>query len=84
MNAVLDTLAEGEISLQVKGIDEHEFMLGMQKLANRVTAGLVIAALVIGASMLMRVETSARLFGYPALAIVCFLAAVGSGLFLLP
>ena len=83
VNAVLDTLADGEISLNVKGIDEHEFMLGMQKLANRVTAGLVIAALVIGASMLMRVETSARIFGYPALAMVCFLAAVGSALFLL-
>lgn len=83
VNAVLDTLADGEISLNVKGIDEHEFMLGMQKLANRVTAGLVIAALVVGASMLMRVETSARLFGYPALAMVCFLAAVASALFLL-
>ncbi|HUR49131.1 MAG TPA: AarF/UbiB family protein [Acidimicrobiales bacterium] len=83
LNAALDTLAQGEISLQVKGIDEHEFMLGMQKLANRVTAGLVIAALVIGASMLMRVETSARLFGYPALATVCFLTAVAAALFLL-
>ena len=83
VNAVLDTLAEGELSLQVKGIDEHEFMLGMQKLANRVTAGLVIAALVVGAAMLMRVETSAKLLGYPALAMVCFLLAVGSGVFLL-
>lgn len=83
VNAVLDTLADGEVSLNVKGIDEHEFMLGMQKLANRVTAGLVIAALVVGASMLMRVETSARIFGYPALAMVCFLAAVGSAVVLL-
>ena len=83
VNAVLDTLAEGELNLHVKGIDEHEFMLGIQKLANRVTAGLVIAALVVGAAMLMRVETSARLFGYPALAMVCFLLAVGSGVFLL-
>ena len=83
VNAALDTLAGGEISLQVKGIDEHEFMRGMQKLANRVTAGLVIAALVIGASMLMRVETSARLFGYPALAAICFLTAVAAALFLL-
>ena len=83
VNAVLDTLSEGEISLNVKGIDEHEFMLGMQKLANRVTAGLVIAALVVGAAMLMRVDTPAQLFGYPALAMVCFLLAAGSGLLLL-
>lgn len=83
VNAVLDTLSEGEISLHVKGIDEHEFMLGMQKLANRVTAGLVIAALVVGAAMLMQVETRAQLFGYPALAMVCFLVAAGSALLLL-
>lgn len=79
VNAVLDTLAEGEIRLNVKGIDEHEFMQGMQKLANRVTAGLIVAALIVGAAMLMRVDTKARLFGYPALAMVCFILAAASG-----
>ncbi len=57
-------------------------MRSVQKLANRVTMGLVLAALIIGAAMLMRIETSSRLFGYPALAIVLFLAAAGFGLFL--
>ena len=45
-------------------------MRGIQKLANRVTAGLVIAALIIGAAMLMRIDTEAKLFGYPGVAIV--------------
>lgn len=83
VNSVLDTLSEGEVSLNIKGIDEHEFMRGIQKLANRVTAGLVITGLVIGAAMLVRIETSAQLFGYPALAIVFFLMAAGAGLGLL-
>ncbi|HEX7166939.1 MAG TPA: AarF/UbiB family protein [Acidimicrobiales bacterium] len=83
VNAVLDTLAEGEIRINVRGIDEHELMRGFQKVANRVTAGLVIAALIVGAAMLMRVETDATLFGYPALAIVCFLAAAVAGVWLL-
>ena len=83
VNSVLDTLAEGEVRINVRGIDEHEMLQGFQKVANRITAGLVIAALIIGAAMLMRVETDATLFGYPALAIVLFIAAAGSGFVLL-
>ncbi|HVM08259.1 MAG TPA: AarF/UbiB family protein [Acidimicrobiales bacterium] len=83
VNSVLDTLANGEVKLDIKGIDEQQFMTAFQKVANRITSGLVIAALIIGAAMLMRVETEAELFGYPALAIVCFFAAAGSGVALL-
>jgi ubiquinone biosynthesis protein len=80
VNKVMDALAEGEMTLNVKGIDEAELMRGIQKLANRVTAGLVIAALIVGAAMVMRIETDAELFGYPALAVVLFLVASVLGL----
>jgi predicted unusual protein kinase regulating ubiquinone biosynthesis (AarF/ABC1/UbiB family) len=84
VNRVMDALSEGELKLNVRGIDEREIMWGIQKLANRVTTGLVIAALIIGAAMMMRIETTGpRLFGYPALAIVCFLVAAGFGVALL-
>jgi ubiquinone biosynthesis protein len=58
-------------------------MEGMQKVANRITSGLVLAALIIGAALLMRIETSFRVLGYPGLAILCFLAATAGGVFLL-
>ena len=83
VNKVMDALAEGELKLNVRGIDEREIMAGVTKLANRVTTGLVIAALIIGAAMLMRVETTTTLFGYPALAIVCFMIAASFGVVLL-
>jgi ubiquinone biosynthesis protein len=51
--------------------------------ANRVTTGLVLTALIVGAAMLMQVETEATIFGYPALAIVLFLAAAVAGFVLL-
>jgi uncharacterized membrane protein YeaQ/YmgE (transglycosylase-associated protein family) len=35
----------------------------------------VLAALIVGAAMLMRIETTFRLFGYPGMAILFFLAA---------
>jgi len=82
VNKVMDALAAGELTLKVQGIDDAELMRGIQKLANRITGGLVVAALIVGAAMLMRVETDARLFGYPALAMVLFLLATAVGLWL--
>jgi predicted unusual protein kinase regulating ubiquinone biosynthesis (AarF/ABC1/UbiB family) len=77
VNKVMDALAEGQLTLNVQGIDSAELMKTIQKLANRITMGLVLAALIVGAAMLMRVSTSSQLFGYPAIAIVCFLLAAG-------
>jgi len=78
---ILDLVAENRLKVQVDAIDEQYLMTGLQKIANRVTLGLVLAALIIGAALLMRIETSFRLFGYPALAILLFLgAAIGIGL----
>jgi predicted unusual protein kinase regulating ubiquinone biosynthesis (AarF/ABC1/UbiB family) len=80
INKVMDALAEGQLTLNVQGIDEKELMRGVQKLANRLTTGLVVAALVIGAALIMRVDARPKLFGYPAIAIVLFsIAAAAAG-----
>jgi ubiquinone biosynthesis protein len=83
VNRLLDATSKGELAIKVDAFDEKELLRGMQQMANRVTMGLVLAALIIGAAMLTRVETSVRLFGYPAVAIVCFLAASLGGAALL-
>ena len=79
VNKVMDAMAEGTFHLDVHAFDEAELMRGFQKLANRLTMGLVVAALIIGAALLIQVETASKLFGYPSLAIVCFLAAATCG-----
>jgi predicted unusual protein kinase regulating ubiquinone biosynthesis (AarF/ABC1/UbiB family) len=83
VNQVMDALAEGQLTLNIQGIDERDIMRSVQKLANRVAAAVVVASLVIGAALIMRIETEAQLFGYPAIAIVLFLIAAASGLVLL-
>ncbi|HEX2188615.1 MAG TPA: AarF/UbiB family protein [Longimicrobiaceae bacterium] len=82
VNTILDNLAENEFRVQVDAIDEKHLMAGLQKIANRITLGLVLAALILGAALLMRVETTFRILGYPGLAILLFLAAVVGGLLL--
>jgi ubiquinone biosynthesis protein len=79
VNHILDMLSKNQIKVQVEAIDEATLIEGFQKVANRITMGLILAALIIGAAMLMRVETSFRLFGYPGLAMLCFLGAAGGG-----
>lgn len=83
VNKVMDAMAEGTFHLDVHAFDEAELMRGFQKLANRLTMGLVVAALIIGAALLIQVDTASKLFGYPALAILCFLAAAACGFALL-
>ena len=83
LNRILDAIAHNELKVKVQTIDEDVIIEGLQKIANRITLGLVLAALIVGSALLMRVETSFRIFGYPGLAILCFLGAGGVGLFLI-
>jgi ubiquinone biosynthesis protein len=83
VNKVMDSVAEGTFEVKVNAFDEAELLRGLQKLANRLTMGLVLAALIVGAAMLMQVETSSTILGYPSVAIVCFVAAAAGGFALL-
>jgi len=76
----MDAASENRLRVKVDTINEVLLMEGLQKIANRITLGLVIAAMIVGAAMLMRIETSFRILGYPGLAILFFLAAAGSGI----
>jgi len=82
VNRILDLFANNELKVKVDSIDETKLMEGMQKVANRITVGLVLAALIVGAALLMNVQTSFVLFGYPGLAILLFLGAAAGGLML--
>jgi len=83
VNKVMDAVTEGTFELKVHAFDGAELIRGLQKLANRLTMGLVLAALIIGAAMLMQVETSSKLLGYPAVAILCFLAGASAAFVLM-
>jgi ubiquinone biosynthesis protein len=82
VNRVLDTFADNRLEINVKLDEELWMMASMQKIANRITLGLVLAALIVGAAMLMQVETEHTILGYPAVAMVFFLIAAVSGLIL--
>jgi hypothetical protein len=82
LNSILGRLSERDLELKIDAIDEDRVIDGLQKIANRITLGLVIAALIVGAALMMSVPSRFEILGYPGLAIVCFVAAttVGAGL----
>ncbi|MEO7931741.1 MAG: AarF/UbiB family protein [Chthoniobacterales bacterium] len=82
INQFLELLATNKLKMQVDTIDEEYLMTGLQKVANRITLGLILGSLILGASLLMRVETSFRIFGYPGFAMLLFLIATAGGLIL--
>jgi predicted unusual protein kinase regulating ubiquinone biosynthesis (AarF/ABC1/UbiB family) len=76
---ILDALASNEFEIKVDTIDEKGLMEGFQKVANRIALGLVLAATIVAAALLMRVETSFKILGYPGFAILLFLLATAGG-----
>ena len=83
LNRILERFANDQIEVKVDAIDEDRLMVGFQKVANRITVGLLLAALIIGAAMLMRVETTFRILGYPGIAILFFVIAAAGALWLI-
>lgn len=82
VNRILDALACNDLRLKIEVIDHGSIIDGLQKVANRIALGVVLAALIVGAAMLMRVPTQFTVLGYPGLAIVLFLVAAGGGVWL--
>jgi predicted unusual protein kinase regulating ubiquinone biosynthesis (AarF/ABC1/UbiB family) len=83
VSKILDAVANNEFKVTVDALDETKLMSGFQKVANRITVGLVMAALIIGAALMMRVETPLKIFGYPGIAMILFLIAAAGGIIVL-
>ena len=82
VNKILDAVGNNELKVKVDAIDERVVLDGLQKVANRIALGLILASLIVGAALMMRVETSFRIFGYPGLPMIFFMLAAIAGLIL--
>ncbi len=82
LNRIMDAISNQELEVKVKAVDAKLVMEGFQKIANRITTGIILAALILGACQLMKIDSNFRLLGYPGLAILCFLAAAAGGFWL--
>jgi ubiquinone biosynthesis protein len=79
INKITERLANNELEIKIDAIDEQRFTDGFQKVANRITLGLIIAAMILSAAMLMRVPSTFTILGYPGLAMIFFMIAALAG-----
>jgi hypothetical protein len=82
INRVLESLASSQLKMKVELIDEGSVIDGLQKVANRITLGLVLASLMVSAAMMMRIQSPFTLMGYPGFPTLLFLVAGSLGLWL--
>jgi predicted unusual protein kinase regulating ubiquinone biosynthesis (AarF/ABC1/UbiB family) len=83
LSVLLRTLSDNRFRVHISGLEEARVIESMQKIANRITAGLIAAALIVGAALMMRVPSPVQLLGYPAFAILMFMLGAGLGVALI-
>lgn len=78
MARVLRTLSENRMRFRIDGLEESHLIENLQKIANRIAAGVITAALLIGGSMLAR----SGLHGTLAMVMYAIAGVVGLSLIL--
>ncbi|MBJ6978790.1 AarF/UbiB family protein [Luteimonas sp. MC1895] len=80
LSTILSLVSENKLRVNIGGLQESRLTENLQKIANRVAAGVIVAALIMASAMLMRGDVvGPKLFGYPAVAMVMFLLASALG-----
>ncbi len=83
LSNILDSMADPQLELKIRPRDRHLILQGINQTANRITAGLILGAMIVGAALLMRVPTDFTVWGYPGLAMIFFSLAAFGGVILL-
>jgi ubiquinone biosynthesis protein len=82
LGQIVNKIVRGELSIRF----EHENLGGLQRTLentfNRLTLGVIIAAMIIGSSMIITTGVKPLLFGLPALGVVGYLISGVLGLWL--
>ncbi len=75
INKLLYLASNNKLRIKIDSIDELRLTRDLQKIANRITLGAIVAAFIISAAMMMRVQTDFTIFGYPGIAMILFIFA---------
>lgn len=74
-------MANNELRVGIEIEKANEMQLAIRDVANRITLGVITAALILGSAFLLRMDVGMRVFGYPLFALVGFLMAAGLGIY---
>ena len=83
LSQIIGKIDRGELSIRF----QHENLGGirstLENIANRLTLGIIVAALIVASSMIITTGVKPLLFGFPALGIIGYLVSGVLGLWLI-
>jgi predicted unusual protein kinase regulating ubiquinone biosynthesis (AarF/ABC1/UbiB family) len=82
LNRFMENLSENKMRLEL-ALDDAAWSRGLERSARRITAGLILAALIVSAGLFNRADATFHIFGHPGMSMLMFLAAAGMALVML-
>ena len=80
MRTIINKAASGKFAIQFEHRNIERLVSELGKSSNRLSAALIISALIMGSSFIMQASIGPKLFGYPLIGIIGFLLASILGL----
>ena len=82
IRAIVTKIKKGELKIKFEHQGLEHFISELDKASNRLSFSMIIAALIIGSSLIIQLDKGLRLFGLPAIGILGFGIATILGLWL--
>ncbi|MFQ5603467.1 MAG: ABC1 kinase family protein [bacterium] len=82
LELLLKKIKRGQFGIELQDRGLQNLMLEIDRASNRITFGLIIAALIVGSSLILKMGTGPFLFGYPLFGVLGFLFAGFLGVWL--
>ena len=76
----IETLADNRLRLRIDGLEESHLIENLQKIANRIAAGVITAALLIAGALVARIAPAGSGYSYVAAIMFALAAIIGFGL----
>jgi uncharacterized membrane protein len=81
LRRIIGRASSNELQFGIRLEQDKEMQSVAQKIANRVTIALITAALIVGSALMLNVDATWRVGGYPLFGLVGFLLAAGFGVY---
>lgn len=83
LHQVLEELRQGKLRIEFEHVHLERLIVMLDTASNRITAGLVLASLIIGSSIIMHTDRGPMFMQFPVLGIIGYVAAGIIGFWLL-
>lgn len=80
---IIRMISDNQLRVETRLHGMSSFLDTLDRVGNRMTVGLITAAIIIGSALMMNVATEPKWLGYPVFAIIGFLLAGGFGIYLI-